>query len=200
MFIQVCDCTWMENFLLPPRAKAIPCSPECPCQEQKTGDADKNLWSCARVQLPSTGFYHMLGQGSRAEAGSQPCRAQVTSWCCCWGLGSFCPDGIREPASDPAGKELLSGEGACPECSSCAVCEVRSLQLTWQQVQHRSALPALYILLNFLDYVNFSVCVMATNSSRGSLSHRALGGISPVPLLSVLLGSHPWTRNLPGKG
>lgn len=47
--------------------------------------------SCARVQLPSAGFYHMLGQGSRGEAGSQPCRAQVASWGWCWDPGAPAP-------------------------------------------------------------------------------------------------------------
>ncbi|KAL9827104.1 phytanoyl-CoA dioxygenase domain-containing protein 1 isoform 3-T3 [Geothlypis trichas] len=33
----------------------------------------------------------MLGQGSRGEAGSQPCRAQVASWCWCWNPGAPAP-------------------------------------------------------------------------------------------------------------
>lgn len=56
------------------------------------------------------------------ERRSQPCRARLASWWWWWDLGSFCPNGIRNPASDPEGKEPLSGAGACPECRRVTLC------------------------------------------------------------------------------
>ncbi|KAM9595814.1 phytanoyl-CoA dioxygenase domain-containing protein 1 isoform 1-T4 [Morphnus guianensis] len=69
-----------------------PCRSQARSSNVRTEGTNSQRWGQnSMVQLSSTCCYHMLGKGSREEAGNQPCRACVALWCCWWDPGSSAP-------------------------------------------------------------------------------------------------------------
>lgn len=73
---------------------------QCSCWEQAAGEG-----GAAQGGLSQRLRLSQAAKGSRA--GRPPCGAWPAPWSCWWDPGSFCPDGVGNPASDPEGKEQV---------------------------------------------------------------------------------------------
>lgn len=198
---QTCDHTWAE----------------CLCTLSSTKNQSKTLqpWMSllgtngqkwgqkSTVRLSSACCYHMLGKGSREEAGNQPCRAWVALWCCWWDPGSSAPMAFVTQHQIQKVRNHALGRSVAVVHAGDTTCKIWSLLVNlWPGLAKICFTNALYSS-QLLVLHSFWVCedpVVATNSPRGHLVPQSSWRNFSCALLSPLLSSHPWTWNLPVKG